>query len=146
MNPPQSTHPSYINASRTWPPTSSPLCPQPTESSPSRNKPTIALGVDFDVSRQHKALCDGGLHLDDDVCDGFVDVHRAVVTAVHDEGAVVHAALQDSDEVLVEGLACSGRVDVGVGREDGEEVFPFAGVAGMDVVSFWWEVWGMGDK
>ena len=102
---------------------------------PEETKPTIALGVDFDVPRQHEALRDGGLHLGDGARGGFVDVRRAAVAAVHDEGAAVHTALRGGDEVLVEGPSCPGRVDVGVWREDGGEVFPFAGVAGTGVVS-----------
>ena len=50
------------------------------------------------------------------------------MTAVHDEGAFVHAGLRGGDEVLVVGPPCPGCVDVGTGMEDRFQVLPFAGV------------------
>lgn len=85
---------------------------------PEKTKPTIALRVDLDIPRQHEALRDGGFHLRDSARGGGVNVRRAAVAAVHDEGAAVHAPLRGGDEILVECSPRPGRVDVGVRGED----------------------------
>ena len=95
---------------------------------PEETEPAVSLGVDF-APVEDEPLRDGRFHLCYRARRVRRDVCRGPVHAVHDEGAGVHAALRGADEVLVEGAARPGRVDVGIWVKDGSEVFPFAGVA-----------------
>ena len=103
---------------------------------PEEAEAAVAFGVNFaavtgfggEVGKS-EPLGDGGFHLCDGPCGRSVDVGRAAVATVHDEGAFVHAGLRSGDEVAVEGAAGPGSVDVGAGVKYAFEVFPFAGIA-----------------
>lgn len=89
-------------------------------------KAAIAFSVDLAFIK-FKTLRNCGFHFC--YCAIALNIRRASVNTMHNEGAAIHARLGRKDKVLYRGSSRPSRIDKCSFMKDGLEILPFASVA-----------------
>ena len=95
---------------------------------PKEAEPAVTLRISL-TSVQIESLGNGGLHLGHSTGRVEIDITSDSVTAMHDEGTVVHALLRGCDEIEMMRSSRPCRVDVCIWMKDRFQILPLTGVS-----------------